>query len=104
MAEYAILLAVALSAVIGVQVLMRRGLQGRLKESSDFVVAAINEKAGTDCSGQYEPGYRNIERDITQRDSQRQSLSGGGRERREYLEGYTQVIQKEVVNETRKTK
>ena len=57
-AEYAILLALAVSIFVGMQTYVKRGLQGRLRDASGFLVTSINKELGTSQGPQYEPEYR----------------------------------------------
>ncbi len=94
--EYAILLALAVSVIVGMQVYVRRGLQGRLRESSDFLAATMDQGAGPSCNNQYEPYYRDIDKEISQESSLRQRLFEAGRQRKEYLQDTTRINQTEV--------
>lgn len=102
--EYAMILAVAVSAIVGMQVYVRRGLQGRLRDSSDFLVEKINKEAGSSYANQYEPYYRDTEKKIIQSSTVSHKMFDGGRQRKEYLEGSIRVNQREVIHESRETK
>lgn len=66
-AEYAILIGVIVAAAIAMQTYIKRGLQGRVRESVDFV-ENVTPAAGatvTFTGTQYEPYYRDSEFDVT---------------------------------------
>ena len=53
-AEYAIVIALIIGAVIAMQVYVKRGLQGRMKDATDYVASETTELGATK---QYEPYY-----------------------------------------------
>ena len=64
LSEYAIVFSLVLAALIGMQVYVKRGLQGRYRDIADTVVLSLREQTGKDdLSLQYEPYY--IESNIT---------------------------------------
>lgn len=58
-AEYAILIALIVGAVVAMQVYVKRGIQGRVKDVVDHTGAGgtVGEEKLTFSSGQYEPYY-----------------------------------------------
>jgi Flp pilus assembly pilin Flp len=53
-AEYAIVIALIIGAVIAMQIYVKRGLQGRMKDATDYVATQTTELGTTK---QYEPYY-----------------------------------------------
>ncbi len=53
-AEYAIVIALIIGAVIAMQIYVKRGLQGRMKDATDYVATETSELGATK---QYEPYY-----------------------------------------------
>ena len=99
MAEYAILVALVVSIVVGMQVYVRRGMQGRLRDASDSVIAAINQGGGFSYANQYEPPYRDIDKSITQQNITRHNLYEAGREVKDYIQDRVNVNQTEIITE-----
>jgi len=82
-AEYAIVIGLVLSAALAMQVYVKRGIQGKVKDASDAQVLTTN---GLDFgvnsikSGQYEPPYATTTEMVTTRDLSETavvSLNGG---------------------------
>lgn len=94
-AEYALLLAVVVSALITMQVYVKRGLQGRLRDASDFVVNAMNEGLGSSYLNQYEPAYRISNTDMSRESSLLQEMSAQGNTAKYYLDDRTDVVKRE---------
>lgn len=94
-AEYALLLAVVVSAFLAMQVYVKRGLQGRLRDTSDFVVNTLNEKLGSNYLNQYEPAYRISNTEMNRGSSLLQEMSQGGNTAKYYLDDRTNIIKRE---------
>lgn len=82
-AEYAILIAIVVGAVIAMQVYVRRGLQGRIRDVVDYTsdVTADLGGQGTDFSftaAQYEPYYAASETATAQQTGQQEVLGTKG--------------------------
>ena len=79
-AEYAILIGLVVGAVIAMQVYVKRGLQGRMRDAVDHV-GANGDVGGTDLaftSAQYEPYYLQSTATTDQTSHDDESLHGGG--------------------------
>ncbi len=92
-AEYAIVFAVVLAALVGMQIYVKRGMNARLKDASDSSVDALWTKLGKTgtpaaTDAQYEPYYASSDYDINQKASHREKVEEGG------------VVKKEQVDET----
>ena len=57
--EYAIVITVAITAILGMKLYLQRGLQGRYKAAADKAINTIIAAQGTDPTqpGQYDPYY-----------------------------------------------
>lgn len=93
--EYALLLAVVVSAFLAMQVYLKRGLQGRLRDSSDFVIATMNQKLGSGYLDQFEPAYRISNTDIHHESSLLEKMSPEGSTAKHYLNDRTNAIRRE---------
>ena len=87
-AEYAIVFAVVLATLVGMQVYVRRGVNARLKDASDSAIDAVRAKLGqggavlpTDL--QYEPYYASSDYHIEQKTERKDSVEEGGVVKRE---------------------
>ncbi|MCM8782804.1 MAG: hypothetical protein NC909_00180 [Candidatus Omnitrophica bacterium] len=78
--EYAILLGIIATAIIAMQVYVKRGLQGRVKDGTDYLG---QQTMAIGSTGQYEPYY--IEQDFTtgRSSQQTETLETGGGVRRD---------------------
>lgn len=84
-AEYAILIALIVGAVVAMQVYVKRGIQGRVKDVVDHTGAG-GEVAGQNLSlsgGQYEPYYQQSSGDTTQKSTSTEAMQTGGGASRE---------------------
>jgi len=82
-AEYAILIAIVVGAVVAMQVYIRRGIQGRIKEVVDYTGNDLPDtKLGTfqfqPKNSQYEPYYNQSTSTTTQSASESESIKTGG--------------------------
>ena len=77
-AEYAIVIALVIGAVVAMQVYVRRGLQGRIKDTTDYLATQTTELGNTSEYKQYEP--LELERDINQTRDQsiKEEVNAGG--------------------------
>ena len=71
-AEYAVVIGLVISATIAMQVYIKRGAQGKIKQAVDYVEADANQIFGETGMYQYEPYYLNSSFEVD-RDSR-----GGG--------------------------
>jgi len=62
-AEYAILIALVIGAVIAMQVFVKRGLQGRMKDATDSLTQVDGGGLLAGNTAQYEPYY--LQQDVT---------------------------------------
>jgi len=79
-AEYAILIGLVVGAIVAMQVYVRRGLQGRIKDVVDHVGVG-GDVGGSEFnfSGrQYEPYYLSSERTTTQTSTDTEAMEEGG--------------------------
>ncbi len=74
-AEYAILIAVVIGALIAMQTYVKRGLQGRLKDGVDVMVDETSELGDTT---QYEPYYMESAMDFERDNSETEERTEGG--------------------------
>ncbi|MBL7081312.1 MAG: hypothetical protein ISS44_01925 [Candidatus Omnitrophica bacterium] len=75
-AEYAILIGIIVAAAIAMQTYVKRGLQGRTKDATDYMATQTTELGTTT---QYEPYYLESDFAATMRTPrQEQVLEGGG--------------------------
>jgi hypothetical protein len=83
-AEYAILIALIVGAVVAMQIYVKRGIQGRVKDVVDHTGSG-GEVAGQNFSfsgGQYEPYYNQSTASTSQNSSSSdQMVAGGGAQR-----------------------
>lgn len=70
--EYAILAALIIAALIGMQIYLKRGIQARLKGAMDYPVTT-----GVFNTSQYEPGMTNTTRNDTRNDTVSESMTWG---------------------------
>ena len=85
-AEYAVLIALVVGAVVAMQVYVKRGIQGRIRDVVDDVSlsgAITADPDGASVSnvlsgGQYEPYYTASTGDTTQSASNNENLQTGG--------------------------
>ena len=79
-AEYAILIAIVIAAVVGMQVYVKRGLQAKEKHVTDHFTSAKGSGAGalTAATSQYEPYYAQSNFVVGQNEMQDVSYKAGG--------------------------
>lgn len=73
-AEYAILIGLVVGAVVAMQVYVKRGLQGRIREATDFVENSTEADVPTFTGTQYEPYYLTATTDQSQTSSGTENL------------------------------
>lgn len=64
LSEYSIFLAIALVAIVAINVYVKRGLQGRYADVTDYAIDVVRAQANRDVGRQYEPYYVNENKDI----------------------------------------
>ena len=87
-AEYAIVIGLVIAAVVGMQVYVKRGMQGKFKDASDADIVAdaddSGEAYGVNAVEQYEPQYATTTKMISTRDvAEKATTSVGGGVKRE---------------------
>ena len=76
MAEYAIVLTVVIGAIVAMQLYVKRGLQGRVKDVTDNVGTGL-KGIGKDTN-QYEPYYASSDFNVTQSQKSQDQYNKGG--------------------------
>ena len=75
-AEYAIVIALIIGAAIAMQTYVKRGLQGRTKDATDYMQ---NQTADIGATRQYEPYYMQSDINTTaSNNAQKNTAQGGG--------------------------
>ena len=78
-AEYAIMISVVVAAVVGMQLYLKRGLQGKEKDVTDHIGTKLAEKVpGLTATAQYEPYYAQSDYTVTQNAASTQAYKAGG--------------------------
>lgn len=79
-AEYAILIALVVGAVVAMQVYVKRGIQGRIRDVVDHTGAGgeVGGESLSFSSGQYEPYYVQSTGDTKQSSTNTENLLTGG--------------------------
>jgi uncharacterized protein (UPF0333 family) len=79
-AEYAILIALVVGAVVAMQVYVKRGLQGRIKDVVDHSGSGgqVGDKDFQYKTQQYEPYYQKSASDTTQKAAVTDKITKGG--------------------------
>lgn len=85
-AEYAIVLGVVITALVAMQVYVKRGINAKVKDVTDHLTTQVG--SGTDpLTGaqlsQYEPYYTNSDYTVDQSTNSKDTLSAGGTVKRE---------------------
>jgi uncharacterized protein (UPF0333 family) len=85
--EYAVLIIIVIGALLSIQVYIRRGIQGRMKQAAD------------DIGDQYSPGNTNLKRitKVTSNTTQR-ALKGVTNEKLRHDETTTVISNLEIIN------
>jgi Flp pilus assembly pilin Flp len=82
--EYGLVIALITGVLLVMQVYIRRGMQGRLKDVSDYTVREISRQVPGAAAQQFEPGYRGYDKEVWQDTTLNRNLSQPGREIKEY--------------------
>ena len=77
-AEYAILIAVVIGAIIAMQLYVKRGLQGKVRDVTDNVGAGLLDAGYTKVTNQYEPYYNTNNYTVGQDQSVNEQYQTGG--------------------------
>lgn len=77
-AEYAILIAIVVGAVVAMQVYVRRGLQGRIHDAVNYTGDVPANTTFNFSGNQYEPYYMASESASSQLSNQQENLTRGG--------------------------
>lgn len=75
-AEYAIVIGLVIAAAVGMQVYVKRGLQGKMKDAVDYTDADSASILGK--TGQYEPYYTQSELTSTRAATETEATETGG--------------------------
>lgn len=105
-AEYAILIAIVVGAVVAMQVYVRRGIQGRIKNVVDHnpPSATVGDQTLTFTGEQYEPYYQSSDAATSRASKQQDVLGKGGQAGRVVAEQTQQMSQrKQAWDETSDT-
>ena len=78
MAEYAIVLTVVIAAIVAMQLYVKRGLQGKVKDVTDNVGSGLASQ-GISNTNQYEPYYASSKYDVTQAQKSQEQYNTGGK-------------------------
>lgn len=74
-AEYALLIALVVAAIIAMQTYAQRALQARIRDASSYLTTlSPSDGAGIGTTAQYEPYYLESSYDVTSTDSDTQTL------------------------------
>jgi len=75
-AEYAIVIGLVIAAIVAMQVYVKRGLQGKVKDAVDYNDPSSSSVLGR--TGQYEPYYTQSTMTSTQTGTEGERLATGG--------------------------
>jgi hypothetical protein len=75
-AEYAIVIGLVIAAAVAMQVYVKRGLQGKVKDATDYVDADATSVLGT--TSQYEPYYMGSSMEASRTAKTGEQTSTGG--------------------------
>ena len=78
MAEYAIVLTVVIGAIIAMQLYVKRGLQGKVKDVTDNVGTSLAGAGINSPTNQYEPYYASSAYDVKQSQKGQDQYNAGG--------------------------
>ena len=78
MAEYAIVLTVVVTAIVAMQIYVKRGLQGKVKDVTDNVGFGLQDAGYKTVTGQYEPYYASTDYQVGQDQSVKEAYETGG--------------------------
>jgi len=83
-AEYAIVIGLVIAAAVGMQLYVKRGIQGKIKDAVDYDGA--KGKYGMGNTGQYEPDYLSSEMDSSRTAKESSEAFEGGGVKRTIIE------------------
>ena len=75
-AEYAIVIGLVIAAAVGMQIYVKRGIQGKVKDATDFTDEAAKDMLITK---QYEPYYSQSDLNSTRAETSSQNTATGGK-------------------------
>jgi uncharacterized protein (UPF0333 family) len=75
-AEYAIVIGLVIAAAVAMQVYVKRGVQGKIKDATDYVDSDAGTVVGT--TSQYEPYYLGSNMTATRNASSTENVATGG--------------------------
>ena len=78
MAEYAIVLTVVITAIVAMQIYVKRGLQGKVRDVTDNVGAGLTAAGYAKVTNQYEPYYAQNNYTSTQNQNVQEQYQPGG--------------------------
>ena len=78
MAEYAIVLTVVITAIVAMQIYVKRGLQGKVRDVTDNVGAGLLAAGFAKVTNQYEPYYAQSNFNTTQNQNVNEQYRDGG--------------------------
>jgi len=78
-AEYAIIIAIVVGAIVAMQVFVKRGIQGRVRDVVDYTGGANDQLAKDLFTGnQYEPYYSESNMDVQSNAQRTETRAAGG--------------------------
>ncbi len=78
-AEYAVLIAIVIAALVGMQTYVKRGLQAKYKDASDTLTQSVGEgDFSLQQLDQYEPYYASSSFNVNQTQNATESVQDGG--------------------------
>ena len=78
MAEYAIVLTVVVTAIVAMQIYVKRGLQGKVKDVTDNVGFGLADAGYKTTTNQYEPYYAATDYQVGQDQNVKEAYQTGG--------------------------
>ena len=78
MAEYAIVLTVVVTAIVAMQIYVKRGLQGKVRDVTDNVGFGLTNAGITPVTKQYEPYYAQSNYQTNQSQNVQEQYQAGG--------------------------
>lgn len=83
-AEYAIVIGLVIGAAVAMQVYVKRGIQGKMKDATDFKLTDATSGVTIGSTDQYEPDYMTTDKMVSKREAteSKETTQGGGVERK----------------------
>ena len=81
-AEYAIVISIVIAAAIGIQLYVKRGMQAKYKQVSDFYSSVTDANNTISTLAQYEPYYGESNMHVNQQTSSFDQMFAGGQMKR----------------------